>query len=214
MLLLPIPAMRQVRNAGHPQPLAEVLVLGAPSATPPERFRAGVDRNVAAQGGEISIKQGVVVLPATAFPGRVAAPLTVTSHGPSTGIDARCPYRDRTAAEPLAPQRGRPGMPSALSPVSASRSGMEAGGTPYLATTAASSRVSPLRRSRQTTRFPSTSWARSLSGEQMTTRSTPGSPAKLLRRGGDGVVRLEFNHRPHADTEGGDGAFGQRELRQ
>ena len=46
------------------------------------------------------------------------------------------------------------------------------GATPYLATTPASSKISPRRRSQHTTRSPATNCAKSLSGEQITIRST------------------------------------------
>src|SRR5215813_15288812 len=55
---------------------------------------------------------------------------------------------------------------------------MEAGRTPYFASTAASSYTMSRRRSQQTTWLPETSWAKSLSEEQMTTCSTPGSLRK------------------------------------
>ena len=91
---------------------------------------------------------------------------------------------------------------------------MDAGATPNLSRTAASSTVCFLRRSRPTTLLPRTIWARSLSGEHITTWSTPGESAHLAARGGDGVVGLELDHGPHHQAERGGGALREVELRQ
>ena len=96
----------------------------------------------------------------------------------SSGMAAMCPNLASTAAADFAPQPGMPGKPSAASPTSASQSGIEAGGTPNLAVTPASSSTMSRRRSQQTTRSPTTACARSLSGEQSTTWSTPGRSRK------------------------------------
>ena len=65
-----------------------------------------------------------------------------------------------------------PGIPSALSPIRARRSGIEAGDTPHFSATPASSMILSRMRSQRTIRSPSTHWAKSLSGEQITIRST------------------------------------------
>src|SRR5258706_568685 len=78
----------------------------------------------------------------------------------------------------LAPPRntpGEPGGPAAASPTSPSQSGIDCGRTPNFSTTPASSMSISRRRSQLTMRLPETSWARSLSGEQITICSTPAS---------------------------------------
>ena len=75
------------------------------------------------------------------------------------------------------PHPASPGKPSAESPTRASQSGMERGATPNFSHTPASSHTVSRRRSSWTTRLPTTHWARSLSGVQMTTWSTSGSSA-------------------------------------
>ena len=73
-------------------------------------------------------------------------------------------------------------MPSAVSPTSASRSGIDAGGTPCFAITPASSSTTSFQRSQHTTRVPITHWHMSLSTAAIATCSTRGSRAQLRAR--------------------------------
>ena len=70
------------------------------------------------------------------------------------------------------------------------------------------------RRSRRTTRSPRTHWARSLSGVQIRTRSTAGRVRPASGGRGQGVVRLELDHRPDDEPERLHRPFGERELGQ
>ena len=70
------------------------------------------------------------------------------------------------------------------------------GATPYLATTPAASRIWLPRRSTCTTRSPWTHCARSLSGVQMQTLSHLGIGGRERCGRGQGVVRLQLDHRP------------------
>ncbi len=118
--------------------------------------------------------------PSTSVAASFGAPRTVTSHAlASSGIASRCSYRASTVAADFAPHPGSPGNPSALSPTSASQSGMDAGDTPNFSRTAASSNRRRCRRSSWATRGSATHWARSLSGVQISTRSTRGSSAAI-----------------------------------
>ena len=115
--------------------------------------------------------------------------------GARRGDRPRCARSGRsTAAADFSPHPGRPGKPSALSPTSASQSGIDAGGTPNFSSHARLVEHAPWRRSNCTT-LPPTHWARSLSGVQISTCSTRSSAAAT--RGGrrQGVVGLELDHR-------------------
>ncbi len=81
------------------------------------------------------------------------------------------PKRSSNAAAVLAPKPGRPGKPSAVSPTSASQSGIDFGATPNFSRTPSASSTTSLRRSSCTT-LPPTHWPRSLSGVQMIDCST------------------------------------------
>ena len=81
-----------------------------------------------------------------------------------------CCFRSRTAVTRPIPET--PGYPSAASPTSASRSGINSGPTPYFSRTPFSSRIFFPLRSTCTTRPPRTHCARSLSGVQMLIFST------------------------------------------
>src|SRR5260370_1390422 len=87
-------------------------------------------------------------------------------------------YFASTAAADFLPQPGMPGKPSAASPTSPNQSGIDCGRTPNFSTTPASSMSIARRRSQPTMRLPETSWATSLSGEQITICSTPASSLK------------------------------------
>ena len=83
------------------------------------------------------------------------------------------------------------------------------GGRRSFATTPASSRSVPRRRSSRRL-GPATHWARSLSGEQMTTCSTRELPRSRKRGGGQRVVRFELDHRPDHHAERAHGALREQ----
>ena len=64
------------------------------------------------------------------------------------------------------------------------------------------------------TRSPTTACARSLSGEQSTTWSTPGASRKRAAAAARRVVGLELHHRPDDEAERPRRPLGELELRQ
>ncbi len=107
-----------------------------------------------------------------------------------------------------------PGKPSALSPTSASQSGIDAGGTPNFSVTPISVSVVLRIRSRQTMRF-----AVHALGEVFVRRTDHDlfdgrRCGETSGRGRDGVVGFEFDHRPRDDAERASGVFGESELRK
>ena len=136
----------------------------------------------------------------------------------STGMDSRCRYLARTAADDFAPQPGSPGYPSAASPTSARRRNrgsipaprrtFERGCRPH--------RTSRARPAVQLTQFECRvrTVPDPLSGVQIVTRSTRGSRAAHGGRRRQRVVRLELHHGPDNDARGREDLFEQVELGQ
>ena len=184
---------------------------------PLEIMQTRADRRVEAKGGQVAVEQCVV---------KLLGQYSLKSRGslapmPPTGLWLECPpacHRSRGRRQRTWLPIGEDPNAVCESPVRASRSGIDTGGTPNFAVTPPSSVISPLRRSRHTTRSLSTSCERSLSGEQIVIRCTVASPRSWGHRGCYGVVRLEFHHRPDADAQRGNrplrhGKLGQQVLR-
>ena len=130
---------------------------------------------------------------------RRSAPRTATSTSPDRrGSPRSCRHTVSTFAGRALPQPGMPGMPSAVSPTSASRSGIDARRHAVLRDTRGlvERDVLPAIPARRRA-SPRTHWHMSLSSDAITTCSTRGSSAQRAARGRDRVVGLELDHRPH-----------------
>jgi len=104
-------------------------------------------------------------------------------------------------------------MPSAVSPTSASRSGIDAGGTPCLAITAGSSSVWSLKPVPAHDARAGDALAHVLVDGRDPDLRDGRIVAQPVRGGRDRVVGLELDHRPHHEAERRGGALGELELR-
>ena len=165
----------QVGRARDPRPAGRTP---PGHAGPGEIVQRLGERHVEPQGGELPVELGLRARRAQRRRQRLGVAERDTPARPSAGISSRWPIPRQDREAERSPQPRRPGNPSAASPTSASQSGMLSGSTPKRDRTASASIVRSRRRSNAITR-PSarTHWARSLSGDRITTRSTPGASA-------------------------------------
>ena len=124
-----------------------------------------------------------------------------------------CPKRASTLAADLAPQRGMPGIPSAVSPTSASQSGIDAGGTPNFSHDAGLVEEPLAHPIELDDARPANALRQVLvrrAHEHLLDAGRVG-PARRGRR--ERVVGLEADHRPAHDAERLGGALRERKLR-